>query len=40
MDICDQTRRKDNLLLQADLLFVNKESKFVPDPGLSRENWG
>ena len=40
MDICDQTRRKDDLLLQADLLFVSKKSKFVPEPGLSAKNWG
>lgn len=39
LDFCGQYRRKDGALWQTDLLFVKKDSSFVPAASISPENW-
>lgn len=38
-DICELHRRKDNSLWQADFLFINEASKFLPKSKLDPTNW-
>lgn len=38
-DICGQSRMRDGVLWQMDLLFVRKDSAWVPRAELTRENW-
>lgn len=39
LDICTLVRRKDLMLWQSDLLFVNNTSPLVPKPELDDSNW-
>lgn len=39
-DFCSQVRRTDGVLWQTDLLFLREGSPFLPDPQLTKENWG
>jgi len=39
LDFCSQVRRKDGVLWQTDLMFVNQRSRFVPVPELNEQNW-
>jgi FkbM family methyltransferase len=39
LDFCSQTRRKDGILWQTDLMFVKKGSPLVPDPVLDHKTW-
>jgi FkbM family methyltransferase len=40
LDFCSQIRRKDGVLWQTDLLFINNTSKFIPTSSLDTQNWG
>jgi FkbM family methyltransferase len=39
-DFCSQTRRRDGVLWQTDLLFLRSNTSFSPPAALSRKNWG
>lgn len=39
LDFCSQTRRKDGVLWQTDLMFVKTGSPLVPEPVLNAGNW-
>jgi FkbM family methyltransferase len=39
LDFCSQTRRKDGVLWQTDLMFVRTGSPLVPEPVLDGRNW-
>jgi FkbM family methyltransferase len=39
-DFCSQVRRADGVLWQTDLLFLREGSRYLPDPRLTKENWG
>ena len=39
MDFCSHIRRTDGALLQTDLLFINKQSRFLPQAQLNDTNW-
>ncbi len=39
LDFCSQTRRKDGVLWQTDLMFVKTGSPLVPEPVLDGGNW-
>lgn len=39
-DFCSQVRRTDGVLWQTDLLFLRAGSRHLPEPRLTRENWG
>ena len=39
LDFCSQTRRKDGVLWQTDLMFVKNGSPLVPEPVLDGRNW-
>jgi hypothetical protein len=38
-DFSSQIRRKDRLLWQTDLLFIRSNSRPLPLPSLTAENW-
>jgi len=38
-DVCSQTRRKDGVLWQTDLMFVARGADLRIETGLSRDNW-
>jgi FkbM family methyltransferase len=40
VDLCDHSRRRDGSLWQTNLLFVCHDSGLLPDPQLTRKNWG
>ena len=39
LDFCSQTRRRDGVLWQTDLMFVKTGSPLVPEPVLDGGNW-
>lgn len=39
-DFCSQVRRKDGVLWQTDLLFLQTNSRLWGTPALTQENWG
>jgi hypothetical protein len=39
-DFCSQTRRRDGVLWQTDLMFLREGAAFSPPATLSRDNWG
>ena len=39
LDFCSQTRRKDGVLWQTDLMFVKAGSRLVPEPVLDGRTW-
>ena len=39
VDFCSQIRRLDGALWQTDLLFIRKNSPYLPSEQLSKENW-
>lgn len=39
MDFCSQVRRKDGALWATDLLLINEQSRFIPNPQLDDTNW-
>lgn len=39
LDFCSQTRRKDGVLWQTDLMFVKNGTALVPEPVLDGRNW-
>jgi FkbM family methyltransferase len=39
LDFCSQTRRKDGILWQTDLMFVKNGSPLVPQPVLDHQTW-
>lgn len=39
LDFCSQIRRKDKALWQTDLLFIKKDSKYLPQAENNNDNW-